>query len=204
MPRAVAEMPGAAPGPVADDRYPGGTAGVGTIPGSYLPDAAAHLGCGYWPVRSERTGASMQDTRIMETIGPVDVAVIVFRGNEFTGDVAPAIADLQDRGIVRVIDLTFVRKDADGAVSVVEAADSAVAGAFARLTESEVELLSDTDLDRVAEELEPDSSALVVVWENSWAARLATSVRASHGEVARLERIPRDVVATAFAALDAG
>jgi uncharacterized membrane protein len=145
----------------------------------------------------------MLDTRVAGAIGPVDVAVIGFDGNQFNGDVAPAIADLQDRGIVRIIDLTFVRKERDGSVTVTEAADSVVAAAVERLTETEFDLLSDADLDRVAEDLEPDSAAMVVVWENCWAARLAASLRGSHGQVVNLERIPRDVVLRAFAALEA-
>ncbi len=59
-----------------------------------------------------------------DTLGPVDVAVILFKGNEFNGDVAPAIADLHDQGIVRVIDLAFVTKDPDGNAAVVEVEDA--------------------------------------------------------------------------------
>lgn len=144
----------------------------------------------------------MLDTRTTEAIGPVDVAVIAFDGNRFNGDVAPAIAELQDSGTVRIIDLTFVRKERDGTVMVEEVADSAVATAFERLTSVEFDLLSSDDLVQIAEDLQPESSAMVIVWENSWAARLGTALRRSHGEVVSLERIPRDVVLRAFAALE--
>jgi uncharacterized membrane protein len=141
-------------------------------------------------------GASLADT-----IGPVDVAVVAFDGNQFNGDVAPAIAQLQAAGTVRIIDLTFVSKETNGTISIDEVEDAAIAGAFQQLTDSPLELLSDEDLAIIADDLRPGSSAMVVVWENSWAARLASSLRESHGQVVSLERIPREVVVTAIEAL---
>ncbi|MCP3756728.1 DUF6325 family protein [Streptomyces sp. TBY4] len=137
-----------------------------------------------------------------ESIGPVDVAVVAFDGNRFNGDVAPALRELQESGVVRILDLTFVRKERDGAVSVVELADSEVAAQFERVLGEEFDLLSDEDLETVAQGLAPDSSALVVVWENAWATRLASALRGSGGEVLFMERIPRDSVERAVAALD--
>ncbi|MFZ3496743.1 DUF6325 family protein [Streptomyces sp. 5.8] len=136
-----------------------------------------------------------------ESIGPVDVAVVTFDGNRFNGDVAPALRELQESGVVRILDLTFVRKERDGAVSVVELADSEVADQFERVLGEEFDLLSDEDLETVAQGLAPESSALVVVWENAWATRLASAVRESNGRVLFMERIPRDGVERAVAAL---
>jgi Family of unknown function (DUF6325) len=137
-----------------------------------------------------------------DKIGPVDVAVIAFDGNDFSGDIAPALADLQASGTVKVIDLAFVRKDADGSTAIVEVADDAVASAFDRIADSQFDLLSEGDLSDLASGLEPESSAMVVVWENSWAARFASAVRQSHGRVAMLERIPHENVERAITALD--
>ena len=50
----------------------------------------------------------------MEEIGPVDYAIIVFPGNKFRGEIAPAIGDLVDEGTIRIIDIAFVAKDSDG------------------------------------------------------------------------------------------
>ncbi|MFD5143341.1 DUF6325 family protein [Streptomyces sp. NPDC058401] len=136
-----------------------------------------------------------------ESIGPVDVAVVTFDGNRFNGDVAPALRELQESGVVRILDLTFVRKERDGAVSVVELEDSEVADQFERVLGEEFDLLSDEDLETVAQGLEPESSALVVVWENAWATRLASAVRESDGRVLFMERVPRDGVERAVAAL---
>ena len=137
-----------------------------------------------------------------DNVGPVDVAVIAFKGNEFNRDLAPALADLHASGIVRVIDLAFVRKDAQGSVTIVQVADDEVASAYAKIADPRFDLVSETDLGELTASLGPQSSALVVVWENSWAARFASAVRGSHGEVAAFERIPYDTVWRALTALD--
>ena len=137
-----------------------------------------------------------------DRIGPVDVAVIAFDGSDFSGDIAPALADLQASGTVNVIDLAFVRKDADGSTVIVEVADDTVAAAFDQIADSQFDLLSEADLTDLARGLEPESAAMVVVWENSWAARFASAVRQSHGRVAMLERIPHENVERAITALE--
>src|SRR6478672_10757462 len=125
----------------------------------------------------------MPGTVATDTIGPVDVAVIEFEGNRFNGDVAPALRELQDQGTVRIIDLTFVRKAKDGSVDVVELADSEVAEAFEDVYDTQFDLLSGEDLQDIAGGLDAGSSAVVIVWENTWAARLGAAVRGSHGKV---------------------
>lgn len=136
------------------------------------------------------------------TVGPVDFAVLMFEGNKFNGDVAPALAQLQDDGVVRILDAAFVYKDALGSTAIVEIEDSEVADAFERVTGTQFDLLNDADLDEVAVGLPDDSSALIIVWENSWAARFATAVQASNGRLIAFERIPRENVLRAVAALD--
>jgi uncharacterized membrane protein len=135
-----------------------------------------------------------------DTIGPVDVAVLYFEGSKFNGAVAPALADLQEAGIVRIIDLALIVKDLDGVATFVEKEDADIADAFASVGQS-LDLLSTEDLEGLGEGLDPGSSALVVVWENTWAGRLAAAVRGSNGRMVALERIPHDVVLTALAAL---
>jgi hypothetical protein len=135
------------------------------------------------------------------TIGPVDVALVVFEGNNFTGDVAPALAELNDSGIVHIIDLAFISKDADGTTTVLEVEDADVSDAFSALTGDQLDLLNEDDLDLMADDLEPDTSALVIVWENSWAARIGAAIRGSGGYLVGMQRIPADVVATALEVL---
>ncbi len=143
----------------------------------------------------------MAHTLDPNTIGPVDIALVVFEGNDFNGDVAPALAELNDSGTVHVIDLAFVSKDAEGNTTVIEVEDAAVSDAFVGLTNDQFDLLNDEDLDLMAEDLAPDTSALVVVWENSWMSRIGAAVRGSGGYLASLQRIPADVVTDAIAAL---
>jgi len=134
-----------------------------------------------------------------DAVGPVDVAVITFQGNGFSGEVAPALADLQASGIVRLIDLAFVRKDADGSVKLTELGDADVKAAYAKIVDPRFDLVSSTDLAELADALPPESSALVVAWENSWLAEFASAVQSSRGEVAAFERISFDVVRQALA-----
>ncbi|ROO90012.1 hypothetical protein EDD29_7725 [Actinocorallia herbida] len=143
----------------------------------------------------------MREELTAESMGPVDVAVILFRGSRFNGDVAPSLLELQESGTIRIIDLAFVSRAADGSVIATEVSESEFAARFGGLTTEQLDLLSDGDLDQVGAGLEPGDSALVVVWEHTWARRLSDAVRGSRGEVVSLERIPREVVATALAAL---
>jgi uncharacterized protein YrzB (UPF0473 family) len=144
----------------------------------------------------------MSGTLQSEKIGPVDVAVIAFEGDDFNTEVAPALSRLQASGTVQVIDLAFVRKDADGSTSIIELADEGVSEEFDQITESQFDLLSEADLTDIANGLEPSSAAMVIVWENSWAARFASAVAECHGRVAMLERIPRENVERAITALE--
>ncbi len=153
-------------------------------------------------VTSDRGPGQMPAMLQADTIGPVDVAVITFTGSEFTRTIAPTLASLVSSGTLRVIDLAFVRKAADGSTSIIEPADDTVAEAFEQITDSPVDLLSEADLADLADTLTPETLAMVVVWENSWAATFATSVRSVDGRVAMLERIPHENVERAITALD--
>lgn len=144
----------------------------------------------------------MTDIPDPESIGPVDVAVVLFEGNQFNGEVAPAIAELQQSGTVRIIDLAFLTKDAEGNAAFIEVEDAEISAAFAGITESQLDLMSDEDLIGLANDLEPESSALVIVWENTWASRLASAIRGSGGELVSYFRIPREAVVEAILDLE--
>jgi len=137
-----------------------------------------------------------------ETIGPVDVATILFEGNDFNGDVVPALNDLVDSGTVRILDMAFVKKDENGLTTIIEVSDAEAADQFAALKGGQTDLLNDEDLEYIAAGLEPDSSAMVLVWENTWASRFSQAVRGSRGRLTAFERIPRDSVLRAIAALE--
>jgi hypothetical protein len=144
----------------------------------------------------------MTDVPHPDSVGPVDVAVVLFEGNQFNGQVAPALAELQQSGTVRIIDLAFLTRDAQGNAAFVEVEDADVAETFSGITESQLDLLNDEELMAMAQGLDPESSAMVVVWENTWASRLASAIRGSGGELISYLRIPRDTVVAAIEALE--
>jgi uncharacterized membrane protein len=136
----------------------------------------------------------------MEEIGPVDYAILVFPGNNFRGEIAPAIADLVEDGTIRIIDIAFVAKDADGSTAAMEMTelDADVQAGLDKIAGAEVVgLFNDEDLMNAAEALEPNSSAALLVWENVWARNVAQTIRDAGGELVAFERIPHDVVQTA-------
>jgi uncharacterized membrane protein len=135
----------------------------------------------------------------MEEIGPVDYAIIAFPGNRFQGEIAPAISELVDDGVIRVIDIAFVGKDEDGSAAAMELTELDP-DVQAGLEKAGVEiggLFNEDDLMDVAEGLEPNSSAALLVWENVWARRVAQAMRDAGGELVTFERLPHDVVQAA-------
>ncbi|WP_175609282.1 DUF6325 family protein [Streptacidiphilus griseoplanus] len=117
----------------------------------------------------------------LEDLGPIDYLVVEFPGNRMTGEGLPLLLDLVDRGIIRVLDLVFVRKDRDGSVSVLEANElSGDGGLDITLFEGASSgLLGRDDLAEAGSALEPGNCAGVVVYENLWAEPLAAALRRS-------------------------
>ena len=132
----------------------------------------------------------------MEEIGPVDYAIIGFPGNKFRGEIAPAIGDLVDAGTIRVIDIAFVGKDEDGTTVAMELTelDPEVQAGLEKIGIEVGGLFSEDDLMGVAEGLEPNSSAALLIWENVWARKVAQAMRDAGGVMVAFERIPHDVV----------
>jgi Family of unknown function (DUF6325) len=135
----------------------------------------------------------------MAEIGPVDYMIVAFPGNEFKGEIAPALADLVESGTIRIIDLAFVAKSADGETIFFELTelDQDVQEAFAKTGAEVTGLFNEEDLTAAAEELEPNSSAALLVWENVWAAQVAQAIRDAGGELLDFERLPHEVVQAA-------
>jgi hypothetical protein len=144
--------------------------------------------------------AGLQDS---EDLGPIEYIVVGFAGNRFTGEIAPALTELLDQGLIRIIDLAVVSKDADGTVAILEMQELSpeVAAAFVKLEGAVRGLLSEADLQEIADGLEPGTTAAAMLFEHVWAARFARAVRAAHGELILSERIPHAVVAEARASL---
>ena len=114
----------------------------------------------------------------MDELGPIDCLVVEFpagRAN-FSGEMAEKLKALVEGGVVRVLDLLIITKDADGVVDAFELHDfdNDDAGALRELGAEFAELLSEEDVGHIAAALEPDTVAAALVWENAWAAPFAT------------------------------
>jgi Family of unknown function (DUF6325) len=135
----------------------------------------------------------------MGEVGPVDYMIVAFPGNQFRGEVAPELARLVDNGTIRVIDLAFVGKSAEGNVVAFELTDldPEVKEGFEKAGVEVSGLFNEDDLMAAGEELEPNSSAALLVWENVWARDIAQKLRDAGGVLLDFERLPHEVVQAA-------
>jgi Family of unknown function (DUF6325) len=132
-------------------------------------------------------------------LGPVEYIIIEFPGNDFRGDIVPAMAKLVENEVVRIIDLVFIMKDPDGNVSVYEYDQLDELAPFASLPGEVGDFVNQEDLDYAAAALAPDSSAAVILWEDTWATELALAIRGAGGIVREGARIPPELVDAALA-----
>jgi hypothetical protein len=137
-------------------------------------------------------------------MGPIDYLIVEWPGRQPNGEAAPHLLDLVDRGLIRIIDLTFISKAEDGSVTRLEIADLGdEVAAFADFEGASSGLLSEEDTAEAAGALEPGTSAALLVYENSWAAPFASAVRRSGGELVASGRIPAQDLIDALDAADA-
>jgi Family of unknown function (DUF6325) len=136
---------------------------------------------------------------VAEEIGPVEYLIVAFPGNRFRGEIAPALADLVEAGTIRIIDIAFVAKDEDGEVAAFELTDidPDVREGLESVGIEVTGLFNEEDLMAAAEELEPNSSAALLVWEDVWAREVAQALRDAGGEVFDFGRLPHEVVQAA-------
>ena len=134
-------------------------------------------------------------------VGPVDVYIIGFPGNKFSGQIAPAIIELVENGTIRVLDLLFVMKDEDGVVTTLEAADIDEGAAFLSINVAQPGALGPEDAEEVSDDLPSNSSTLLIAFENLWAAKVVDALQAADAVLIDSIRIPVDVVEAAEAAL---
>ena len=136
-----------------------------------------------------------------EEIGPIDYIVLEFPGSRFKGEAWPLLIDLVERGVIRIIDVVFMKKELDGrirglAVADFDGDDQLDVAVFEGASSG---LLEQDDLDEAGIALEPGSSAAVLVYENTWAAPLAAALRRTGAQMVASGRIP---VPALLAALD--
>jgi hypothetical protein len=135
-------------------------------------------------------------------IGPVEYMVLGFPENRFDGSIAPELKKLVDDGTVRVIDLVFITKDAQGTVAAVEYDDHEALAAFGAVEGEVGGLISPEDVEYVADGLEPDSAVALLIWEDVWAKPLVEALRAAGGVLVEGARIPHDLIEPALDELE--
>ena len=149
--------------------------------------------------------ADLEQRSDLDHMGPIDFIVVAFPTDRMTGEAFPLLVDLVDRGIIRILDLVFLRKDEDGTVTtltqvdldrmkVLEAAlfDGAASG-----------LLGPDDVAEAAAALEPGTAAGVLVYENTWATPFAAALRRSGGQLVAAGHVPVQALVAALDAIDA-
>jgi hypothetical protein len=141
-----------------------------------------------------------------EELGPVDIVVIAYPADApMTGEAVPIMLDLVERGIIRVLDVLFVMENEDGTYSGFEATDidAERIGDLRVFEGASSGLLGKDDVDTAAEALEPGSAAVMIVYENRWAAPFVAAVRRNGGIVVDNQRIPAQELMDALEAADA-
>jgi len=164
--------------------------------GEHTVSGADHLG--------HDEGSELVSAEEFNEMGPIDYLIVEWPGRQPTGEAAPHLIDLVDRGLIRILDLVFLHKDEDGSVTRLEIADLGdQVPAFADFEGASSGLLSDEDTDEAGSALEPGTSAALLVYENRWAAPFASAVRRSGGQLVATGRIPIQAMLAALDAADA-
>ncbi|MGB8020940.1 MAG: DUF6325 family protein [Candidatus Nanopelagicales bacterium] len=137
------------------------------------------------------------------TSGPIDYIVVEWPEHKPTGEAFAELLDLVERGLIRVLDLAFVRKQDDGSIVALTwqevGADVPEIAVFDGVSSG---LIGEEDFGEISQALEPDQAAAVLLYENVWAAPFATAVRRSGGQLVASGRIPVQAVLAALGVED--
>ncbi|MGY1707446.1 DUF6325 family protein [Geodermatophilus sp. SYSU D00697] len=149
--------------------------------------------------------ADLEQSADLDQMGPVDYLVVAFPVERMTGEAFPLLIDLVDRGVIRILDLEFIRKDEDGTVTTLSQVDLDRMQVLeaALFDGADSGLLRPDDLAEAAAALEPGTAAGVLVYENVWAAPFAAALRRSGGQLVASGHIPLQDLAAALDALEA-
>ena len=149
--------------------------------------------------------ADLEQASELDQMGPVDYIVVAFPTDRMTGEAFPLLIDLVDRGVIRILDLVFLRKDEDGTVTTLSQVDlDRMKVLEAALFEGAASgLLGVEDVNEAAAALDPGTAAGVLVYENVWATPFATALRRSGGQLVASGHIPVQALVAALDALEA-
>jgi len=145
-------------------------------------------------------------TEEADVMGPVGYLVVEFpENNKMTGEGFKQLVDLVDRGLIRVIDLAFVTRTADGSVVAADIADFDGDGELdlAVFEGASSGLLDSEDIAQSGDVIGEGSSAAILVYENRWAAPFTAAMRKSGGELVAAGFIPQDALIGSLEAAEA-
>mgnify|MGYP003572107966 FL=1 len=142
--------------------------------------------------------------RSLDELGPVDFVIIEFpeAAQNFSGETIAELLKLSEAGIIRVVDLLILVKDADGSIDAIELSDVEDLGELEQLEAELAELLAEDDVVHLAAAMDPGSTAGVVVYENLWAAPFAAAARRAGGQLIADGRIPIQAIIASIEADD--
>jgi len=137
-------------------------------------------------------------------LGPIDYVVVEFPGSRMTGEGLHILVDLVDRGIIRILDLEFVKRELDGSIKGITIADLDHDGTLdlAVFEGSYSGLLDRGDVDEAGALLQPGDSAGILIYENHWAAPFAAALRRGGARMVASGRIPLDSIREALDATE--
>lgn len=136
------------------------------------------------------------DKESADVLGPIDLIVVEFPGNRFTGAGLRELHRLVSDGIISIIDLVVVTKNEEGQVSALDLHDlgpdasTALVGLQATISQ----MLTQDDIEAVGEQLSNNSTAALMLYENSWAAKTKQAIIAANGRVVVQARVPHEIV----------
>ena len=139
-------------------------------------------------------------------LGPVDFVIIGYPPDApRTGEAIPIVLDLVDRGVIRILDVLGIQKDEGGTFSAVSIGDVDGDGFpdLVAFSGAETGLIGDDDLRDAAEAMEPGTAAVLLVFENSWAAPFVSAVRRNGGQLLAYQRVSAEDLMEAINGLDA-
>jgi hypothetical protein len=148
----------------------------------------------------------IEEEKQSKTMGPVDYLMLKFVGNKFNGRIVPELADLEKKGIIRIIDMVLIMKDANGKLFVTEAKDlQGDAGrAFSQIAKNTQEWFYEGDIETIASTLPPNSSAGLLLYENVWAIKFKEALLDSGAELITMGRIAPEIIAEAEKMMNKG
>ena len=132
--------------------------------------------------------------------GPVDFLALEFTNDQLKGEIMPALMELVDKKIVRVIDLVVIQKDQDGMHEALELQQlkPEVIAIFDPLMVEISGIIQVEDIDSIAGQMENNTTAAVLLFENLWAIKFKEAVLRANGRLLAQERIPNEVVEEAM------